>query len=179
MAGDTVVVMGAGGIGHDVAEFLVTGSAEVHNADTFCETWGVDPEFAASGALVGDPLAPTPSRRKVVMLQRKTSKPGAGLGVSTGWILRNALRKHGVEALGGVVYDRIDDAGLHILMDGKPEVIAADTIVLCTGQEPERALAAALAARGVTVTMIGGAKEAAELDALRAIDEGVRLAQSL
>jgi 2,4-dienoyl-CoA reductase (NADPH2) len=179
MAGDTVVVMGAGGIGHDVAEFLVTGSAEVRSADTFCETWGVDPEFAVSGALVGDPLASTPSRRKVVMLQRKTSKPGAGLGVSTGWILRNALRKHGVEAIGGVVYDRIDDAGLHILVDGKPEVIAADTIVLCTGQEPERALAEALAARGVPVTMIGGAKEAAELDALRAIDEGVRLAQGL
>jgi 2,4-dienoyl-CoA reductase (NADPH2) len=113
------------------------------------------------------------------MLQRKTSKPGAGLGVSTGWILRNALRKHGVEAIGGVVYERIDDAGLHILVGGKSKVIAADTIVLCTGQEPERALADELAARGVTVTMIGGAKEAAELDALRAIDEGVRLAQSL
>jgi len=129
--------------------------------------------------LAGDPLAPKSSRRKVVMLQRKASKPGAGLGVSTGWILRNALRKHGVEALGGVVYDRIDDAGLHILMDGEPKVIAADTIVLCTGQEPERALVEELTARGVTVTMIGGAKEAAELDALRAIDEGVRLAQSL
>ena len=179
LAGDTVAVMGAGGIGHDVAEFLVTEPAETQNPDTFCDTWGVDPDFATSGALAGDPLAPKPSRRKVVMLQRKSSKPGAGLGVSTGWILRNALRKHGVEALGGVVYVRIDDAGLHILMDGKPRVIAADTIVLCTGQEPERALAEGLNARGATVTMIGGAKEAAELDALRAIDEGVRLAQSL
>ena len=178
-AGDTVVVMGAGGIGHDVAEFLVTEPAETHNTDAFCETWGVDPHFTTSGALAGDPLAPKPSRRKVVMLQRKTSKAGAGLGVSTGWILRNALRKHGVEALGGVVYDRIDDAGLHIVMDGEPKIIAADTIVLCTGQEPERALAEELIAQGVTVTMIGGAKEAAELDALRAIDEGVRLAQSL
>ena len=99
--------------------------------------------------------------------------------MSTGWILRNALRKHGVESLGSVVYDRIDDAGLHILMEGEPQVIAADTIVLCTGQEPERDLAQDLTARGVTVTLIGGAKEAAELDALRAIDEGVRLAQSL
>ena len=178
-AGDTVVVMGAGGIGHDVAEFLVTEPAETHNTDAFCETWGVDPQFTTSGAWAGDPLAPKPSRRKVVMLQRKTSKAGAGLGVSTGWILRNALRKHGVEALGGVVYDRIDDAGLHIVMDGEPKIIAADTIVLCTGQEPERALAEELIAQGVTVTMIGGAKEAAELDALRAIDEGVRLAQSL
>ena len=81
--------------------------------------------------------------------------------------------------MGGVTYERIDDAGLHIVADGKPKVIAADTIVLCTGQEPERALAEELAARGVTVTMIGGAKEATELDALRAIDEGVRLAQRL
>ena len=179
VAGERVVVMGAGGIGHDVAEFLVTGSAEVHNPDAFCATWGVDPDFAAPGALVGDPLAPQPARRQVIMLQRKTSKAGAGLGVSTGWILRNALRKHGVTAMGGVVYDRIDDAGLHILVDGAPQTIAADTIVLCTGQEPERELAEALAASGVAVTMIGGAKEAAELDALRAIDEGVRLAQSL
>ncbi|MGC8203113.1 FAD-dependent oxidoreductase [Aliiroseovarius sp. PTFE2010] len=178
-AGDTVLVMGAGGIGHDVAEFLVTESAEAHDTDTFCETWGVDPDFAMAGALAGDPLAAKSSRRKVVMLQRKATKPGAGLGVSTGWILRNALRKHGVEALGGVVYDRIDDAGLHILVDGEPKVLPADTIVLCTGQEPERALAEDLTARGTTVTMIGGAKEAAELDALRAIDEGVRLAQSL
>ncbi len=179
VAGDRVVVMGAGGIGHDVAEFLVTEPAETANSDVFCETWAVDPEFVSSGALSGDPLAPEPSRRKVVMLQRKTSKPGAGLGVSTGWILRNALRKHGVEAMGGVTYEYIDDAGLHIVVDGKPKVIAADTIVLCTGQEPERALAEELAARGVPVTMIGGAKEAAELDALRAIDEGVRLAQGL
>ncbi|MAZ14983.1 MAG: NADPH-dependent 2,4-dienoyl-CoA reductase [Ahrensia sp.] len=178
VAGETVAVMGAGGIGHDVAEFLVTEPAVVHNTGTFCSTWGVDPEFAAPGSLVSDPLAPKPSRRRVVMLQRKTSKPGARLGVSTGWILRNALRKHGVEALCGVVYDSIDDDGLHILLDGKPRVIVADTIVLCTGQEPERSLADELASRGVTVTMIGGAKEAAELDALRAIDEGVRLAQS-
>ncbi len=179
VAGDTVVVMGAGGIGHDVSEFLVTEPAEAQNADAFCQTWGVDPEFAMSGALAGDPLASKSSPRKVIMLQRKTSKPGAGLGVSTGWILRNALRKHGVEVMGGVGYERIDDAGLHIFMDGKPSVIAADTIVLCTGQEPERDLAHELTARNVAVTMIGGAKEAAELDALRAIDEGVRLAQSL
>ncbi len=178
VAGDTVAVMGAGGIGHDVAEFLVT-ETKAQSPEAFCETWSVDPDFAMSGALAGDPLAPVHSRRKVVMLQRKASKSGAGLGVSTGWILRNALRKHGVEALGGVVYDRIDDAGLHILIDGEPKVIAADTIVLCTGQEPEQALAESLAAQGATVTMIGGAKEAAELDALRAIDEGVRLAQSL
>ena len=113
------------------------------------------------------------------MLQRKTSKVGQGLGISTGWILRNALRKHGVETLAGVVYQRIDDEGLHIILNGEARVIAADTIVLCTGQEPVRTLVEALAARGISATMIGGAAEAAELDALRAIDEGVRLAQSL
>jgi len=115
----------------------------------------------------------------VIMLQRKTSKPGDGLGVSTGWILRNALRKYGVEMLGGVSYERIDDEGLHIMIDSRRQVIVADTIVLCTGQQSDDALHAALVERGIPATVIGGAKEAAELDALRAIDEGIRLAQSL
>jgi 2,4-dienoyl-CoA reductase (NADPH2) len=178
-AGQTVAIMGAGGIGHDVAEFLVTHPAEVNENAAFFDTWGVDGQFRAVGALTGDPLAAVPAKRKVVMLQRKMAKPGQSLGVSTGWILRNALRKHGVETLAGVVYERIDDEGLHITWNGEPRTIAADTIVLCTGQEPERALYKALAARGVPASMIGGAAEAAELDALRAIDEGVRLAQSL
>ncbi|UUP19980.1 NADPH-dependent 2,4-dienoyl-CoA reductase [Nitratireductor thuwali] len=178
-AGQTVAIMGAGGIGHDVAEFLVTHPAEANENAAFFDTWGVDGQFRNAGALAGDPLAAVPAKRKVVMLQRKTSKVGQGLGISTGWILRNALRKHGVETLAGVVYQRIDDGGLHVLSNGETKVIAADTIVLCTGQEPVRTLVEALAARGISATMIGGAAEAAELDALRAIDEGVRLAQSL
>ena len=175
-AGNTVAVIGAGGIGFDVAEYLVTKPAE--NIETFFNTWGVDGSFTAAGALNGDPLAPMEGARQVTVLQRKPAKPGKSLGVSTGWILRNALRKHGVEMLAGVTYERIDDAGLHITLDGKPQVIAADTIVLCSGQEPVRDLYAALVEQGIATTMIGGAKEASELDALRAIDEGVRLAQT-
>ncbi len=178
-AGRTVAVMGSGGIGHDVAEFLVTEPHEADEIPAFFRTWGVDGTFRTPGGLAGDPLAEVPAKRRVTMLQRKTAKPGMGLGVSTGWILRNALRKHGVEALAGVIYERIDDEGLHIIMNDVPRVIAADTIVLCTGQESERALNEALAARDVPTSVIGGAAEAAELDALRAISEGVRLAQSL
>ncbi len=178
-AGRTVAVMGSGGIGHDVAEFLVTEPHEADETSAFFRTWGVDGAFRTAGGLAGDPLAEVPAKRRVIMLQRKTAKPGMGLGVSTGWILRNALRKHGVETLAGVTYERIDDEGLHIIVNDVPRVIAADTIVLCTGQESERALNAVLAARDVSTSMIGGAAEAAELDALRAIREGVRLAQSL
>ena len=175
IAGDCVAVIGAGGIGFDVAEFLVTPSSE--NASTFFKTWGVDGDFATSGALAGNPLAPVPSARAVTVLQRKTDKPGKTLGVSTGWILRNTLHKHGVKFLGGVSYDLINDDGLHITLDGAPQVIAADTIVLCSGQESVRGLFDTLEAQGIKATMIGGAKEASELDALRAINEGVRLAQ--
>ena len=95
-------VMGAGGIGHDVAEFLVTDPAEAHENEAFFATWGVDGAFEAAGALTGDPLAPVTARRRVLMLQRKTMKPGGSLGVATGWIRRNALRKRGVEAISGV-----------------------------------------------------------------------------
>jgi len=175
-AGKTVAVIGAGGIGFDVAEYLVTPPTQT--TDAFFNTWGVDGKFTAAGALNGDPLAPVDSAREVTVLQRKPSKPGATLGVSTGWILRNALRKHGVSILAGVTYVRIDDAGLHIILNDAPQVIAADTIVLCSGQEPVRGLHDALVAQGVNAVMIGGAKEAGELDALRAINEGVRLAQT-
>ncbi|TXG96174.1 MAG: NADPH-dependent 2,4-dienoyl-CoA reductase, partial [Nevskiaceae bacterium] len=179
VAGKTVAIVGAGGIGFDVAEFLVTPTAEANGSEAFFDTWGVDGNFSAPGALKADPQAPVDGTRKVVMLQRKTSKPGDGLGVSTGWILRNALRKYGVEMLAGVSYERIDDEGLHIRIAGRRQVIAADTIALCTGQESDRALHAALIERGIPATVVGGAKEAAELDALRAIDEGIRVAQSL
>ncbi len=178
-AGEVVLVLGAGGIGFDVAEFLVTPPGNATDRAAFFATWNVDPEFAAPGGVMGDPLAPLPGGRKVTLLQRKTTKPGKGLGVSTGWILRNSLRKHGVQTLAGVTYDRIDDQGLHITLDGDHQTLEADTIILCTGQEPVRALYITLRQAGVNATMIGGAEEASELDAMRAIDEGVRLAQSL
>ena len=179
IAGERVAILGAGGIGYDVAEFLVSEAGTAIEPADFFRTWSVDASFAAPGALTGDPLASVPARRRVTMLQRKTSKPGMWLGVSTGWILRNSLRKHGVEVLAGVTYERIDDEGLHITVDGQARLLEVDTIVVCTGQESERGLYEALRERGVPATMIGGAKEATELDALRAIDEGVRLAQAL
>ncbi|MBV1895376.1 MAG: FAD-dependent oxidoreductase [Rhodobacteraceae bacterium] len=177
-AGETVLVLGAGGIGFDVAEYLVAPAEAATDIAAFYATWNVDPEFAASGGVTGDPLAPLPGGRKVTLLQRKPTKPGKALGVSTGWILRNILRKHGVQTLAGVTYERIDDEGLHIVLDGERQTLAADTIILCTGQEPVRGIYDSLRTAGVPATMIGGAEEASELDALRAIDEGVRLAQS-
>ena len=177
-AGETVLVLGAGGIGFDVAEYLVAPAEAATDIAAFYATWNVDPEFAASGGVTGDPLAPLPGGRKVTLLQRKSTKPGKSLGVSTGWILRNILRKHGVQTLAGVTYERIDDEGLHIVLDGERQTLAADTIILCTGQEPVRGIYDSLRTAGVPATMIGGAEEASELDALRAIDEGVRLAQS-
>lgn len=177
-AGEAVVIIGAGGIGYDVAEYLINEHGRTPDKQAFFETWSVDPALASPGALTGDPLAEHPARRKVVMMQRKSTKPGAGLGTTTGWILRNSLRKAGVTTLAGVTYDRIDDAGVHVTVDGKPKVVAADTVILCAGQESQRTLHDELQAAGVSVSIIGGAKEAAELDALRAIDEGVRLAQA-
>ena len=113
------------------------------------------------------------------MLQRKVTRPGVSLGVSTGWILRSSLAKRGVKIIAGVIYERIDDRGLHVLVDGKPQLIEADTVVICAGQDSNRSLFDELKALGIEVHIIGGAKEAAELDAMRAVDEGVRIAQAL
>lgn len=179
VAGDKVAIIGAGGIGYDVAEFLISETGRFPDQKVFFETWSVDPALASEGALAGDPLAEHPSRRDVTMLQRKATKPGTGLGATTGWILRNSLRKGGVKNLAGVTYEKIDDDGLHIRIDDKTSVLQADTVILCAGQNSERSLHDELAGGDVPVAIIGGAKEASELDALRAIDEGVRLAQTL
>ena len=177
-AGRRVAILGAGGIGFDVAEYL-SGAAEAADGAGFLAEWAVDPGIGRPGGLAGDPLAARESPREIVLSQRKTAKPGDSLGVSTGWILRNSLRKRGVTMLAGVAYEKIDDAGLHIRVGGEPRVISADTIVVCTGQEPNRELYAELRDGGAEVHLIGGAKEAIELDALRAIEDGVRLAQAL
>jgi 2,4-dienoyl-CoA reductase (NADPH2) len=113
------------------------------------------------------------------MLQRRATRPGVNLGVSTGWILRSSLAKRDVKIMAGVTYERIDDRGLHVLVDGVPQLIEADTIVLCAGQEANRGPFDALKSAGVEVHIIGGAKEAAELDAMRAVDEGVRVGYAL
>lgn len=174
-AGTRVAIIGAGGIGFDIAEYLTSPPAEVA-ADPahFRAEWGVDAGIAGRGGLAE--AAEVRATRQVVMLQRKSGRMGRGLGVSTGWVLRLALAKRKVAQVSGVTYRRIDDDGLHVTVGTEDRVIAADTIVVCAGQEPARELYDALTRQGKTPHLIGGAKRAAELDAMRAIDEGVRLA---
>ncbi|QEU84298.1 NADPH-dependent 2,4-dienoyl-CoA reductase [Streptomyces viridosporus] len=176
--GERVAILGAGGIGFDVAEFLTDGGDKAHeNPETYFRQWGVDLDYRAPGGLTA-PERPAPPRT-VHLLQRKTSKVGAGLGKTTGWIHRTELRHRGVTMVPGVRYDRIDDAGLHLTIDGESTVLEVDTVVLCTGQEPRRDLYEALVAAGRTVHLIGGADVAAELDAKRAVKQGTELAAEL
>ncbi|MGW5213559.1 FAD-dependent oxidoreductase [Streptomyces sp. NPDC004051] len=176
--GDRVAILGAGGIGFDVAEFLTDGGDKAHeHPETYFRQWGVDMEHRTPGGLTA-PQRPAPPRT-VHLLQRKTSKVGAGLGKTTGWIHRTELRHRGVTMIPGVRYDRIDDAGLHVTVDGESTVLEVDTIVLCTGQEPRRDLYEELVAAGHAVHLIGGADVAAELDAKRAVKQGTELAAAL
>ncbi|MFK0174388.1 FAD-dependent oxidoreductase [Streptomyces xanthochromogenes] len=176
--GERVAVVGAGGIGFDVAEFLTDGGdAASLDAETYFRQWGVDTTYGERGGLRTAERPKPP--RQVHLLQRKSSKVGAGLGKTTGWIHRTELKHRGVTMVAGVRYDHIDDAGLHITVDGTSTVLPVDTIVLCTGQEPRRGLYEELSAAGATVHLIGGADVAAELDAKRAIDQGTRLAATL
>lgn len=176
--GPRVAVIGAGGIGFDVSEFLVhAGESPTEHPDLWRAEWGVGDPATTPGGLA-DP-APTPPARQVWLLQRKAEKPGRHLGKTTGWIHRAALAAKGVRMMGGVTYDTIAEDGLHIIRDGKAEVIAVDTVVLCAGQVSDRRLADELTAAGLTPHVIGGADVAAELDAKRAIDQAARLAARL
>ena len=180
--GKRVVVIGAGGIGFDVSEFLVTGESPTESLPDWLREWGVtDPAEQRAGLAPAGPQPDAPLR-DIILLQRKAERPGKRLGKTTGWIHRAALKMKGVEMRGGVNYERIDEAGLHVSYGEareRPEVIACDTIVLCAGQVSERSLADALIAKGVETHVIGGADVAAELDAKRAIDQGTRLAAAL
>ncbi|MEU2573708.1 FAD-dependent oxidoreductase [Streptomyces anulatus] len=176
--GDRVAIVGAGGIGFDVAEFLTDGGdAASLDADTFFRQWGVDTSYAERGGLRA-PERPS-SPRTVHLVQRRTTKVGAGLGKTTGWIHRTELRHRGVEMIAGASYDLIDDEGLHLTVDGERRVLPVDTVVLCAGQEPRRELYEELRAGAVPVHLIGGADVAAELDAKRAIRQGTELAAAL
>lgn len=176
--GDRVAILGAGGIGFDVAEYLTDGGDKAsEDPATYFRHWGVDMEYQEPGGLAA-PERPAPPRT-VHLLQRKASKVGAGLGRTTGWIHRTELRHRGVSMVPGVRYDRIDDAGLHVTVEGHSQVLEVDTIVLCTGQEPRRDLYEELTAEGRSVHLIGGADVAAELDAKRAIKQGTELAAAL
>ena len=173
--GNTVALIGAGGIGFDTAEFLLhTGTSPSLDKAKFFTEWGVDTDFKEAGGL--KPAHIEKSARKVYLLQRKTSKVGDGLGKTTGWIHRTSLKNRQVEMINGVTYRKVDDAGLHITVGGKDMTIPADTIVVCAGQDPQRALQADLQAAGCIVHLIGGADVAAELDAKRAIKQGTELA---
>ncbi|MBN9745721.1 NADPH-dependent 2,4-dienoyl-CoA reductase [Amycolatopsis sp. A1MSW2902] len=173
--GERVAVIGAGGIGVDVSEFLTHSSSPTLDRDAWMAEWGVTDPALAPGGLAKP--KPEPSPRQVYLLQRKKSPIGAGLGKTSGWVHRAALRAKGVEKISGVSYDRIDDAGLHVTVDGKPRLLEVDTVVVCAGQESVRELAGALG--DVPVHLVGGADEARELDAKRAIDQGTRLAAVL
>ncbi|MEW2550236.1 NADPH-dependent 2,4-dienoyl-CoA reductase [Streptomyces zhihengii] len=176
--GERVAVIGAGGIGFDVAEYLTDGGEGASlDAPTYFRQWGVDMAYTGPGGLTA-PERPAPPRT-VHLLQRKAGKVGAGLGKTTGWIHRTELKHRGVTMTAGVTYERIDDRGLHITVDGTPSVLEVDTVVLCTGQEPRRSLYEELSEAGRPVHLIGGADVAAELDAKRAIDQGTRLAAAL
>ncbi|SFJ65506.1 NADPH-dependent 2,4-dienoyl-CoA reductase [Jannaschia pohangensis] len=182
-AGPRVAVVGAGGIGFDVSEFLVhEGASVTENLPDWMAEWGVaDPE-AHRGGLAPEGAQPDAPARSVTLLQRKAEAPGKRLGKTTGWIHRMALKMKNVKMMGGVNYERVEDGGLlisHGEAREKPTLIEADTIVLCAGQLSDRSLADALAARGIACHVIGGADVAAELDAKRAIDQGTRLAATL
>ncbi len=177
VAGERVAIIGAGGIGFDVAEFLTHTDEDRDELERFQGEWGIDPEFANRGGL--RPPIPAATPRQVWLLQRKAAKVGDGLAKTTGWIRRTLLKKRGVQMLSGVTYERIDDAGLHLIVDGQPQCLPVEHVIVCAGQEPRRDLEAGLRAANVPLSLIGGADVANELDAKRAIDQGTRLAATL
>ncbi|WP_299077535.1 NADPH-dependent 2,4-dienoyl-CoA reductase [uncultured Paraglaciecola sp.] len=172
--GKKVAIIGAGGIGFDVAEFLVEEQSLTTQPEQWLQSWGIDKEYNQAGALkaatVEEPV------REVLLLQRKTTKVGKGLGKTTGWIHRFALQKKQVQMIAGVNYVRIDDQGLHIEVNEKPQILDVDHIILCAGQEPLRELQQGLEDKNIKTHLIGGADVASELDAKRAIRQGAELA---
>ncbi len=176
--GRRVAIVGAGGIGFDVAEFVTQSEPSATTSiNRWSHEWGVDEAYAHRGGLAKP--APEPSEREVWLLQRTPGAPGKRLNKTTGWVHRASLKMKNVKALGGVSYERIDDDGLHVIVDGKPQVLAVDTVVVCAGQESRRDLYDTLKSAGNNVHVIGGADVAAELDAKRAIAQGTRLAAAL
>lgn len=172
--GKSVAIIGAGGIGFDVAEFLVEGQSLTVKPQEWLKSWGIDTKYQHAGALMTPDI--TPPEREIFLLQRKTTKVGKGLGKTTGWIHRSSLQRKSVQMMPGVEYVRIDDEGLHIIVDDTPRCLAVDNVILCAGQEPLRDLQTGLLAKNIKTHLIGGADVAAELDAKRAIRQGAELA---
>lgn len=176
--GNTVALIGAGGIGFDMAHFLCERQSSTLNPDKWLQQWGIDKTYQHAGGLT-EPHSDNTDHRKVFLLQRKTSKMGKGLGKTTGWIHRLVLKQHDVKMKTGVSYDKFDDAGLHIRVGETAEVLVVDNVVLCAGQESNRTLVDEMKATGLPVHLIGGVDVAAELDAKRAIRQGAELAMRL
>ncbi|MHA6494457.1 oxidoreductase [Pseudomonas borbori] len=179
--GQTVAVIGAGGIGFDVSEFIThQGEATSLNREAFWKEWGIDTQLEARGGVAGIQADVHAPARQVYLLQRKKSKVGDGLGKTTGWIHRTGLKNKNVQMLNSVEYVKVDNDGLHIRVgEGEPQLLPVDTVIICAGQDPLRELQDGLVAAGQNVHLIGGADVAAELDAKRAINQGSRLAAAL
>lgn len=176
--GQRVAIIGAGGIGFDTAEYLThEGESGSLNPEKFYAEWGIDTQYEHVGGLKQPKVED--SEREIYLLQRKAAAVGAGLGKTTGWIHRTGLKNRQVKMLAGVQYDKVDDQGLHITVDGKPSVLEVDHVVICAGQESFTAMYEQLKEDGKNVHLIGGAKEAGELDAKRAIRQGAELAATL
>ncbi len=179
--GGRVAVIGAGGIGFDVSEFIThQGESTSLDREAFWKEWGIDLGLEARGGIAGVEPVPHAPARQVYLLQRKKSKVGNGLGKTTGWIHRTGLKNKQVQMISAVEYLKVDDQGLHVrVADGEPQLLPVDTVIVCAGQDPLRELQAELEAGGARVHLIGGADVAAELDAKRAINQGSRLAAEL
>jgi 2,4-dienoyl-CoA reductase (NADPH2) len=178
--GEKVAIIGCGGIGFDTAMYLSQpGEATSQNIAEFCVEWGIDTSLNQSGGLRPEGPQLPKSPRQIVMLQRKASKPGEGLGKTTGWIHRTTLLSRGVKMIPAVSYQKIDDEGLHVTIGGEPQLLRVDQVILCAGQEPRRELAEPLRETGITVHLIGGCDVAMELDARRAIAQGTKLALAI
>ncbi|MCW8886032.1 MAG: NADPH-dependent 2,4-dienoyl-CoA reductase [Motiliproteus sp.] len=176
--GQKVAVIGAGGIGFDMCEILIhQGKSTSLDVEAFMTEWGVDMNLEARGGVEGMKPSFEPAARDVTLLQRKSSKVGANLGKTTGWIHRTNLLKKGVKMVSGCEYQRIDDQGLHLTIDGEPQVMDVDNVIICAGQESRRELSEVF--KDIPVHLIGGADVAAELDAKRAINQGTRLAAEI
>lgn len=176
--GQRVAIIGAGGIGFDVAEYIShQGESSSLSKEAYMKEWGVDLTASVPGGIMKPSFEP--STREIFLVQRKETKVGAGLGKTTGWIHRTVLSYKGVKMIKGAQYNAIDDKGLHISVGNREQLLEVDNIIICAGQDPQRELMDGLIATNVQVTLIGGADVAAELDAKRAIKQGTEVAAAL
>ena len=175
--GQRVAIMGAGGIGFDVAELVThAGTSAAMDIDVFAREWGIDFVNHPRGGVTGVTPEVASSGREVTLMQRKSDPVGRGLGKTTGWTHKLTLQRRGVRMINGVEYLRIDDAGLHARVNGELRLFEVDTVIICAGQLPKRDLYDQLTSDGIAAELIGGAWEASELDAKRAINQATRLA---